>query len=103
MAKILSIKTPQEVAKELADRLRQHRLARAWSREELARRSGVTVASIKHFELTGAISLHRLLSLCFTLKVIDDFDTVLSLPSPTTMQELKKSLQTRQRGRRQPL
>jgi transcriptional regulator with XRE-family HTH domain len=101
MAKILSIKSPQEVAKELADRLRQHRLARTWSREELAKRSGVTAASIKHFELTGAISLHRLLALCFTLKVIDEFDTVLSVPIPMTMQELKKSLQTRQRGRKQ--
>jgi transcriptional regulator with XRE-family HTH domain len=103
MGKILSIKAPQEVAKELANRVRQHRLALTWSREELARRSGVTTASIKHFELTGAISLHRLLSLCFTLKVIDDFDTILSLPIATTMQELKKSLQTRQRGRKQSL
>jgi transcriptional regulator with XRE-family HTH domain len=101
MGKILSIKTPQEVARELADRLRQHRLTHAWSREELAKRSGVTVASIKHFELTGAISLHRLLSLCFTLKVIDDFDSILSLSTPTTMQELKRSLKTRQRGRKQ--
>lgn len=101
MGKILSIKTPQEVARELADRLRQHRLTQTWSREELARRSGVTVASIKHFELTGAISLHRLLSLCFTLKVIDDFDSILSLSTPTTMQELKRSLKTRQRGRKQ--
>ena len=32
MDKILSIKSP----KELADRLRQQRLARIWSREELA-------------------------------------------------------------------
>lgn len=98
---MLSIKSPQEVAKELADRLRQQRLRLGWSREELAKRSGVTAASIKRFELTGAISLHRLLILSFTLNTIDDFDQILSLHTPATMQELKKSLQTRKRGRRQ--
>jgi transcriptional regulator with XRE-family HTH domain len=102
MDKIFSIKSPFEVAKELAERLRQQRLAHAWSREELAERSGVTTASIKRFELTGAISLHRLLALCFTLHAIDDFDRVLSPPTPSSIRELKKSLQTRQRGRRRP-
>lgn len=99
---MLSIKSPYEVAKELADRLRQHRLAQTWSREEFARRSGVTAASIKRFELTGAISLQHLLALCFTLGILDDFDQVLSLQPPVSMQALKKMLHTRQRGRRQP-
>jgi transcriptional regulator with XRE-family HTH domain len=100
MNKILSITSPNDMAKKLADRLRQRRLAVAWSREELSRRSGVTVASIKHFELTGTISLHRLLALCFVLNAIDDFDRVLLPPPPVSIQELKKSLHTRQRGRR---
>lgn len=98
---MLSIKSPREMAKELAYRLRQYRLAQAWSREELALRSGVTAASIKRFELTGAISLHRLLALCITLNALDDFDRVLVLKTPPSMQILKKILHTRQRGRRQ--
>jgi transcriptional regulator with XRE-family HTH domain len=101
MDRILTLTSPHEMANKLAGRLRQKRLAATWSREELSRRSGVTVASIKHFELTGTISLHRLLALCLALNAIDDFDRVL-LPSPAvSIQELKKSLQTRQRGRRQ--
>ena len=100
---MFSIKSPYEVAKELADRLRQHRLAQAWSREEFARRSGVSAASIKRFELTGEISLKYLLALCFTLGVLDDFESVLLLPEPTSIRELKKLLhkKKRQRGRRQ--
>lgn len=98
---MLSIKSPKEVAKELADRLRQHRLAYAWSREELATRSGVTVASLKRFELTGNISLHRLLAICFTLGIINDFESVLLPAQPPSIQALKKMLQQRQRGRRQ--
>lgn len=97
----MPIKSPQEMAKELANRLRQHRLAHTWSRKEFALRSGVTAASIKRFELTGAISLQHLLALCFTLNILDELESVFLLPPPTSIKALKKMLHTRQRGRRQ--
>lgn len=97
---MLSIKTPKEVSQELAQRLRNQRLALEWSREELAKRSGVSVASLKRFELTGEISLLRLLTLCLSLNALSSFDGVLMSPKPRTMAEVKRLAKTRLRGRR---
>ena len=49
------------LAYEMAKRLSALRLQKAWSRQELAKRSGVNVYTLKHFERTGQISLHRLI------------------------------------------
>jgi len=98
---MLSIKSPPEMAAELAERLKTLRLARAWSREELARRSGVTVSSIKRFETTGEIALARLLMLAFILDALEDFEKVFQRKAPRTMKEVKAMAKRRQRGARQ--
>ena len=96
---MLTIKSPSDMALELAGRLRELRLQKVWSRKELSTRSGVSEASIKRFELTGQISLERLLQLSFTLEVLNDFEKVL-LPLPArSMKDLKRSIKKRQRGR----
>ncbi len=97
---MISIKSPKEVALELADRTRQRRLYNTWTRAELAQRSGVTVASLKRFELTGEIALKNLLKICFTLRALNDFEQVLCLPEPQSMVELDKHQKIRQRGKR---
>ncbi len=97
---MLSITSPEEMASKLAGQLQRLRLNSAWSRAELAERSGVTAASIKRFESTGNISLKRLLSLCFVLGVMDQFDHIMTPPKPKSMAELKSGFKKRQRGRR---
>jgi len=97
---MLSIKSPQEISLELAERVRKCRLQHAWSREELAKRAGITVASLKRFELTGQIALVRLLQLSFTLSKLKDFDKVLLLDSPKTLDDIKKSQRERKRGKK---
>ncbi len=97
---MLAIKSPKSVTLHLAERLRERRLERNWSRDELADRSGVNVANIKRFELIGEIALSRLLKLAFVLDALDTFDEVLHSNPPMTMEELKKQNKTRQRGRR---
>ena len=97
---MLSIKTPEEVALELANRLRTCRLDLNWSREELSRRSGVTVASIRRFETTGEIALKRLLILAFVLHKLDDFSDIMTARGAIkTLAELEKKSHTRKRGR----
>ena len=96
---MLTIKTPDEVAKELADRLRSLRLENNWSREELARRSGVTLASLRRFETTGKISLDRLLTLAFVLHKLDGFSQLLKPSTVKSIAELEKRSHTRKRGR----
>ena len=99
---MLSLKMPDDMAEQLALRLRERRLEQNWSREELAHRSGVSTASIKRFELNGEIALKRLLALCFVLHDLDAFDQILK---PSRIQSIadieKRSKQKRLRGRKQ--
>lgn len=97
---MLSINTPDDTARMLADRLRELRLSRGWTRDDLAERSGVTFGSLKRFETSAEISLSNLLKLCFVLQALDDFNKLLLLPEPLTMADVEKRLQKRKRGKR---
>jgi transcriptional regulator with XRE-family HTH domain len=48
------------------------------SQSELAKRSGVSLGSLKRFELTGQISLESLLKLAHILNRIGDFELILN-------------------------
>jgi HTH-type transcriptional regulator / antitoxin HipB len=95
------LRTPTEVALELAARVRTLRLARNWKRDTLAARAGVTSASLKRFERTGQISLESFLKLCDTLERLDELDRVLRPPAARSMKELEQAAQqqTPKRGR----
>lgn len=94
-----SIKLPNEVARLLAGRLRDRRIEHNWSREELSRRSGVTIASIRRFETTSEISLTRFLKLCFTLHALVDFQNLLKPSPPTTIAQIESQLKQKKRQR----
>ncbi len=70
----MSTKPAKELAQEIAKRLTAMRLQRAWTREDLAKRSGINIYTLKHFERTGQISLERLISLCEQLDILADFE-----------------------------
>ena len=69
-------KTSSSLAMDIAKRLTAMRLQRAWTREDLANRSGINVYTLKHFERTGQISLERLISLCNELDILTDLERV---------------------------
>jgi transcriptional regulator with XRE-family HTH domain len=48
-----------------------------YTQSELARRSGVSLGSLKRFETTGQISLESLFLLIDVLGRLDDFDMIL--------------------------
>jgi transcriptional regulator with XRE-family HTH domain len=68
----------------------------------LARRAGITLASLRRFEQTGEVSLARLLQICHALGRLDEFTGLLRPPAVRSMKELElRSAQTaRQRGSR---
>ncbi len=70
----ISFKSVSEVMSEIAERAKQERLAMNLTQAGLAKRSGVSLGSIKRFESTGQISLQSLLELASTLKCLDSFD-----------------------------
>lgn len=99
----LSLETPEEVRRKLADRARALRLDRGFKQSTLAARSGVSLGSLRRFEDTGRISLDHLLALAFALNRLDDFNHLLEPPPARTMAELKaldERPKKRQRGRR---
>ena len=96
-----SLKTPEQVSVVLAARARELRLARGWRQVTLARRSGVSLASLRRFEESGRVSLRNLLKLAFALNRLDDFDALLQPPRASSLAELEASEKKprRQRGR----
>jgi transcriptional regulator with XRE-family HTH domain len=96
------LRTPREMALALAERVRQLRLQREWTQEELAARSGVAIATYRRFERTGEISLARLLKIAVILDAQDGFEDLFRLPPARSIAELERQWAgpTRQRGRR---
>ena len=71
-------KKPFDVLKELAEKHKGLRKQTGLSQSELAKRSGVSLGSIKRFELTGQISLESLLKSVQILNRIGDFELILN-------------------------
>ena len=99
----LTIRTPDDVAHSLRDRLRRRRLALNLSQAGLAERSGVNLHSLRRFEKTGLISFASLLKLALVLGVLDDFDRVgtikAQLPEARSLDEILTGSPHRNRGR----
>ncbi|MGB0934510.1 MAG: helix-turn-helix domain-containing protein [Alphaproteobacteria bacterium] len=94
------IKSPHDVAQELATRMRALRLNRNWSQMTLSKRSGVSYGTLKKFEASGKISLESFLKLAFALDILKEFNNIFQ-PSddklPDTLDELLVD-NTRKRG-----
>lgn len=60
-------KTPKEINKMIAERIRNIRKRRKLSQEKLSEKSGVSLGSVKRFENIGEISLSSLTKLAIAL------------------------------------
>jgi len=95
----LTLLTPGDLQRQLADRLRVLRLAMDLTQKTLALRAGVTYATLRRFERTGDISLKHLARLAHALGRLDDFDQLLKPPPAASMAELEAQV-TRPRRKR---
>ncbi|MBL9208036.1 MAG: helix-turn-helix transcriptional regulator [Opitutaceae bacterium] len=68
---MLSLKTESDVLREVADSVRAQRVALNWRQEDLATRSGVSIATLRRFERTGQIGFLGLAKLLVTLGLAD--------------------------------
>ena len=84
-----TICSPEEIATQLAEKIRTLRLSRKWKQSTLAKRSGVSLPSLRRFEQSGRISLQSLLRLAFTLGRLDEFSSILQPPAATSIRELE--------------
>jgi transcriptional regulator with XRE-family HTH domain len=97
---LLLIKSPSEVCRELALRVRALRLELGWTQRVLSRRAGVALSTLRHFERTGQISLERLVMIASSLSALDAFEGLLQPPRAGSLEEIEARQAKRQRGRR---
>lgn len=97
------LKSPTDVQLEVRDRLKRRRLALNLTQSGLARRSGVTLGSLKRFETTGLIAFDSLLKLALVLDCLADFDRVAAVDihslADRSLDEVLARKATRKKGR----
>ncbi len=72
----INLSTPPSVMDDLKSKYKKLRLALTFTQSGLAKRSGVSLGSIKRFESSGKISLESLLKLSLVLECLDDFKNI---------------------------
>jgi transcriptional regulator with XRE-family HTH domain len=72
----LNQKTPNEIAKSLADKIKEHRKKRKFSQEVLAQKSGVSLGSIKRFETKYEISLQSFIKIAIALDLDNNIENL---------------------------
>jgi transcriptional regulator with XRE-family HTH domain len=88
---------------QIRDRFRARRLAMNLSQAGLAKRSGVTLGSLKRFERTGLIAFDSLLKLALVLGCLGDFERIAvdddSALAGRSLDDILAESRTRQKGR----
>ncbi|MCD7863612.1 MAG: helix-turn-helix transcriptional regulator [Lachnospiraceae bacterium] len=82
------LKSPGDVNKEIAMRMRQRRKEKKLTQTQLSERSDVSLGSLKRFERTGEISLSSLIKIGFALGCEGDFDALFSKKGYASIQEV---------------
>lgn len=92
---------PEFIAQKIAKQLRVKRLSLNLTQEALAKRSGVSLGSLKRFENQGEISLKSLLFLALVLEATDEFHELFTSSEYSSIDDVikEKEVQYRKRGR----
>ncbi len=96
------MKSPNEMAKDIANRAKAKRLSFNFSQQTLSKRSGVSYGSLKKFEQTGQVSLESLLKIALALDEFEKFDYLFLKSAedlPSSLDELLEE-DIRKRGRK---
>ncbi len=94
--------TPAEIARGVAGRVKQHRLERAWTQQEVAERSGIAIDTYRRFERTGHISLDRLIRLATIFDMLRGIEQVFPTARANSIAEMEEAeaKTKRRRGKR---
>ena len=96
----LTLWSPPEFTRAVAARARALRLASDLSQAGLAARAGISLASLKRFEHTGAISFASLVRVAIALGATGELETWFRMPAVASIDEALKRAEPRRRGRR---
>ena len=81
-------KTPNEIAKELVEKIKQHRKKLKISQAQLASKSGVSLGSIKRFESKHEISLNSFIKILIALNLEQDLENLFTQKSYNSIDEV---------------
>lgn len=96
-----NVSSPNDVAKQIAARVKARRLELNLTQEGLAARSGMKFATYRRFEHTGEISLRGLLQIGFALNALSDFDALFAHKQYQSLDDvLSEQDLVRKRGRK---
>ena len=99
----INISTPSSMMQTLKEKFKERRLTFDLTQEGLAKKSGVSLGSLKRFENSGQISLESLLKLALVLECLDDFSTIaqkkdIQAHSIDELLKTSKKTKTKKRG-----
>ena len=81
-------KTPNEIAKELVEKIKQHRKKLKISQAQLASKSGVSLGSIKRFESKYEISLNSFIKILIALNLEQDLENIFTQKNYNSIDEV---------------
>ena len=84
----LNQKTTNEIAKSLADKIKEHRKKLKISQEVLAQKSGVSLGSIKRFETKYEISLQSFIKIAIALDLDNDIENLFTQRTYASIDEV---------------
>lgn len=93
--------SPNEVATQLATRVKARRLELNLTQEGLATRAGIKFATYRRFEQTGEISLRGLIQIAFALNTLSEFDNLFAQKQYQSLDDvLNEQVVNRKRGKK---
>lgn len=96
-----NILTPNDVAKQIAARVKARRLELNLTQEGMAARAGLKFATYRRFEQTGEISLKGLLQIGFALNILSEFDALFAQKQYKSLDDvLNEQSVIRKRGKK---
>lgn len=81
-------KTPNDIAKELVEKIKQHRKKLKISQAQLASKSGVSLGSIKRFESKYEISLNSFIKILIALSLEQDLENLFTQKNYNSIDEV---------------
>lgn len=97
----LNSANPNQVALQIASRIKSRRLELNLTQEGLSARAGMKFATYRRFEQTGEISFKNLLAIAFALNALSDFNDLFARKQYQSLDEvLSKKSSKRKRGKK---
>lgn len=81
-------KTPNDIAKELVEKIKQHRKKLKISQAQLASKSDVSLGSIKRFESKYEISLNSFIKILIALNLEQDLENLFTQKNYNSIDEV---------------